>query len=91
MTNTGMTKKNQFEVINQDPYLQPFESNIKYRMDKFNELLSTLEKNEGSLLNFSRSYTHMGLQIKEGNIIEYKEYAPGALSLSIVLKYKLIL
>ena len=52
-------------------------------MDKFNELLALLEKNEGSLLNFSRSYTHMGLHIKEGNVIEYKEYAPGAHSLSI--------
>ncbi len=78
-------KKEQFEVINQDPMLRPFEGSIKYRIDKFNEALKLLEENEGSLENFSRSYNDMGLWLREGNVIEYKEYAPGAHSLSIVI------
>jgi len=54
-------------------------------MDKFKEMLENLEKNEGSLKNFSHSYNHMGINVREGNVIEYKEYAPGAHSLSIVI------
>jgi len=47
-------------------------------------MLRTFEENEGGLLNFARSYKRMGIQVQENNDIVFKEWAPGAKSLSIV-------
>jgi hypothetical protein len=77
--------KSEFEVVNQDPYLKPFEGKIKQRMTTFNNLLREIEKNEGGLLNFSESYKLMGINITDEGIT-YREYAPGARSMTIVRK-----
>ncbi len=73
----------QFELINQDPYLKPFENKIKERVDKYKYILAEIEKNEDGILNFSRSYKNMGLIVNSEGIL-YREYAPGAKSLTIV-------
>lgn len=73
-----------FEVINQDPYLKPFENKIKQRVEQFNKVLSDITTNEGGILEFSRSYLKMGLYVSDNAII-YKEYAPGAKDITIVI------
>ena len=89
LTNTNESGKitnnklSQYEIINQDGYLKPFEYHIKKRMDTYKALLSKIEKNEGSLIDFSQGYKKLGLNVIEGGIT-YKEYAQGAKSLSIV-------
>jgi hypothetical protein len=76
-------KISEFEVINQDIYLQPFEGKIKERVEKFKQVLKDIETNEGDFFEFCRSYKKMGLQVtKEG--IKFTEYAPAARALSIV-------
>ena len=78
-------KISEFEVINQDHYLAPFEGKIRERVELFKSKLKEIEKNEGSLLTFSESYNIMGLNVTEDGIT-YKEYAPGAKALTIVRK-----
>jgi len=75
---------NEFEIINQDCYLKPYESQIQFRVETFRKVLSDIYKNEGSLLEFSLSYMKMGLNLTKDGIL-YREYAPGASSLTIVL------
>jgi hypothetical protein len=76
-------KLSEYEVINQDPYLKPYDSKIKERMDKFKQVIKDIETNEGDFLEFCRGYKKMGLQItKQG--VKFTEYAPGARALSIV-------
>jgi hypothetical protein len=76
-------KGSEFEVINQDPYLKPFENKIKERIDRFKTLMKEIETNEGDFFQFCRSYKKMGIHVTEEGI-KYTEYAPGARALSIV-------
>jgi hypothetical protein len=71
------------EVINQDHYLKPFEGRIKERIDNMNKLIKDIEKNESSLLEFSEGYKNMGFIVNEEGIT-FREYAPGAKSISLV-------
>jgi hypothetical protein len=80
---TNSKKISDLEVINSDNYLKPYEKKIKDRLNKFRTLLKEIEKNEGSLKEFSESYKRMGLNMTE-NGIEYREYAPGAKDITIV-------
>lgn len=47
------------------------------------EWLKIFEEGEGGLLNIGRSYTKFGLNIQSNGDITYREWAPGAKSLSI--------
>jgi hypothetical protein len=82
---TNSKKISDLEVINSDHDLKPYEKKIKERLNKFETLLNEIEKNEGSLIEFSESYKRMGLNMTE-NGIEYREYAPGAKDITIVSK-----
>jgi hypothetical protein len=76
-------KISEFEVINQDPYLKPYESKIKERVERFKQVIKEIETNEGDFIEFCRSYKKMGIHVTEEGI-KYTEYAPGARALSIV-------
>ena len=92
----GNIEKNQIEeflsninekiVVEEDPWLRPFSEKIIDRVKKFKNLLSKLNENEG-FFKFCKGYEEMGFIVMENGIL-FKEYAPGAKSLSIV---KLIL
>lgn len=75
--------ENKMEVVNQDPYLRNFEHKIKERQDAFYNLLKEINKNEGSLFDFAKSYNKMGFSLNEEGLIVFKEYAPGAKALTI--------
>jgi hypothetical protein len=77
------SKFSQFEVINQDIYLKPFEHRIRERVDGFRALLNQIEKYEHNINTFSEGYHSLGLNVTEKGIT-FKEYAPAALSMSIV-------
>lgn len=78
------TKVSDFEMINQDPSLKQYEGAIQHRNDLFKKQLEEIEKNETSLEAFSQSYKKLGLNKTKDNDIIYREYAPGAKSISIV-------
>jgi 1,4-alpha-glucan branching enzyme len=73
-----------YQVINDDPYLKPFEARIAKRIIAYNNLKDEIQEKEGGLLEFSQSYKKMGLHMTEKGIY-YKEYAPGAKSITIVI------
>ena len=78
-----------FEAINQDHFLKPFEYKIKDKLNLMNNLIKNIEQNEISLIKFSEGYKFMGLNIIDDHMC-FKEYAPGAKSMSIVKKYSYI-
>ena len=78
------TKKISFyEIINKDPSLLNFESFIKNKVEHFHKQLKEIEKNEGSLESFSKSYENMGVHCSPNGVITYREYAPGAKGVSL--------
>ena len=76
-------KLSEYEVINQDPYLKPYESRIRDRVNAMKQIISDIEKNEGSFIEFCQSYRKMGLYATEEGIV-FREYAPGAHEMTIV-------
>lgn len=78
-------KKTSCKLVQQDLYLMPYENYIERRMENYRQLKCQIEKNEGSLYNFAKTYKLMGLVPNfETKEIYFKEYAPSAKSISIV-------
>lgn len=73
----------EFEVINQDHYLKPYEGKIRERSELMSKLIKDIESNEKSLLEFSEGYKKLGLNVVDDGII-FREYAPGAKAISLV-------
>ncbi|KAL4225601.1 1 4-alpha-glucan branching enzyme [Mactra antiquata] len=66
-----------------DGYLITFEKEIRRRYGCFQDALKRIEQNEGSLEKFTRSYESFGIHRKPDNGIYMKEWAPGALGISL--------
>jgi hypothetical protein len=78
-------KISEFEVINQDGYLKPFENKIRERYNAYKNIISNIEKYEGSFLSFCEGYRKLGLNVTDEGIY-FREYAPAAKKMSIVNK-----
>ncbi|XP_061928017.1 1,4-alpha-glucan-branching enzyme isoform X2 [Apis cerana] len=65
-------------LLERDPYLKPYENEIRKRYALFKDYIEKLETGEGSLDKFSRGYEIYGIHINEDNSVVAKEWAPGA-------------
>ena len=72
-----------YDIINQDANLKPYELNIKQRILHYKKTLNEIIKTDESLESFSKSYEHMGINILPNGDIKYREYAPGAKGVSL--------
>ena len=81
----------EFEIVNQDKYLKPFEYKIEQRINQYSRRLYQIEISESyeyadkekSFENFANSYETMGIILLPNGDIKYREYAPGAVRISI--------
>ncbi|KZZ94887.1 1,4-alpha-glucan branching enzyme [Moelleriella libera RCEF 2490] len=71
-------------VVKLDPWLEPFSDTLKRRYARAREWMDRIESSEGGLEKFSRGFELFGLNVNEDNSITYREWAPNALSASIV-------
>ncbi len=79
-----MEKSSTPMLVKNDPWLSPYEVEIANRIQRFQDKLSAIEKEYGSLDEFASAYQHMGLNYdskKKG--WTYREWAPAAASLSV--------
>ncbi len=65
-------------IFKLDPYLKPYESEIRRRYGCFQVYLENIEKNLGGLDHFTRSYDHFGVHVDAKNNVTVLEWAPGA-------------
>jgi len=65
-------------LFESDPYLKPYEHEIRRRFGCMQSFLETIERQEGGLERFTRAYLNFGLQIDANNNITIVEWAPGA-------------
>lgn len=77
------TGKGKLLVLDDDPYLGPYENDLKLRIDECKKWLQIFKDAEGGLLNVGRSYNKYGLNVQTNGDITYKEWAPSANSISI--------
>ena len=72
-------------LIQDDPWLGPYELDINKRLDRFNERLLLIEKETGSLASFAEAYQYFGLHYDSLNAEwVYREWAPKAKKLSLI-------
>ncbi len=80
-----MTNKKTFQVIQDDPWLEPYHQDIWDRNDRFEFALAAIRNSSGSLRDFAGAYFSLGLNYdQEENGWWYREWAPGAHELSLV-------
>lgn len=68
-------------LFNQDPYLKPFEGEIRRRHAVLNNWIQRIDKLEGGMNTFSKAYEYYGLHILPDNSVVCREWAPGARNL----------
>lgn len=65
-------------LLERDPYLKPYQNDIRRRYAIFKDFTEKIESGDGSLDKFSRAYDTFGIHINEDNSVVAKEWAPGA-------------
>ncbi|RZC33275.1 1,4-alpha-glucan-branching enzyme [Asbolus verrucosus] len=65
-------------LLSRDPYLKPYEKEIRRRYGCFKDLIESIEENGGGLDNFTQGYKYFGLNVQPDNTIICREWAPGA-------------
>ncbi|XP_013114422.2 1,4-alpha-glucan-branching enzyme [Stomoxys calcitrans] len=65
-------------LFNLDPYLKPFEREIRRRHGVFQDWVGKIEKLEGGMETFSQGYKYFGLHFLPDNSVVAREWAPGA-------------
>jgi 1,4-alpha-glucan branching enzyme len=72
-------------LIQDDPWLAPYEEDLTDRLDRFQTRKAEIEKVHGSLENFASAYQDFGIHYDaENKGWRYREWAPGAKSLSLM-------
>ncbi|OXU18210.1 hypothetical protein TSAR_003085 [Trichomalopsis sarcophagae] len=66
------------KLLDRDPYLKPYEKEIRKRYGLFKDYVDKIESGEKDLNQFSKSYTKFGIHINEDNSVIAREWAPGA-------------
>lgn len=72
-----------FQVVKDDPSLQPFNWHVKNRYLRYLRKKEQIVQAEGSLSNFALGYKKFGLHSTATGIL-YREWAPGAEGLYLV-------
>lgn len=74
--------KRDFEILIDDPWLEPYRQDIQDRYDRYKHALETIEQAAGSLLNFADAFKYYGINFdKKKNGWWYREWAPAAYQL----------
>ena len=83
MMNDNQNQTGRYEILNKDPWLNPYEGDIVMRMNRFYGLRNLLTNNTANLSDFANGHLYYGFhRTKDGWI--YREWAPAADSLSLI-------
>ncbi|VEN41506.1 unnamed protein product [Callosobruchus maculatus] len=65
-------------LLDRDPYLKPYEKEIRRRYAVFKDFLDSIDENGGGLDKFTQGYKYFGINVQQDNTIICREWAPGA-------------
>ena len=66
------------ELFKIDPYLKPYENEIRRRQNCFNQQLQLIDRHENGLFEFTLSYKRYGYHVDSKNNVNFLEWAPNA-------------
>lgn len=80
-----MSKKTVPQIVQDDPWLSPYEDEIRDRIKRFGEVLKEIEGTSKNLKNFAGGYKDLGIHYhKKQRGWQYREWAPEAFGLSLI-------
>ncbi|XP_066247178.1 1,4-alpha-glucan-branching enzyme [Euwallacea similis] len=68
-------------LLDRDPYLKPYEAEIRRRYGVFKDYLEIIDTNGGGLDSFTQAYKYYGMHVQPDNSIICREWAPKAQAL----------
>lgn len=72
-------------LIEDDPWLKPYEQDIQQRMDYFEQAIMRIQQNHTSLLQYATRHEELGLHFySKENKWTYREWAPAADAVSLI-------
>jgi 1,4-alpha-glucan branching enzyme len=83
--NTTIKETTKITLIEDDPWLAPYEADITLRFERFTNALADIKQHSGSLEQFADAYNYYGINYdtdKKG--WWYREWAPGAHQLYLI-------
>ncbi|KAK4878494.1 hypothetical protein RN001_011000 [Aquatica leii] len=66
------------KLLERDPYLKPYEKEIRRRYACFKDAIENIETNGGGIDEFTQGYKYFGINVQQDNSIVCREWAPGA-------------
>lgn len=66
------------DLLDRDPYLAPYEREIRRRYACFKDIMDSIENDGDGLDNFTKGYKYYGIHVQPDNTIICREWAPGA-------------
>ncbi|CAG9820624.1 unnamed protein product [Phaedon cochleariae] len=66
------------KLLDRDPYLHPYEREIRRRYACFKDLSESIEENGNGIDEFTKAYNYYGVNVQPDNSIVCREWAPGA-------------
>lgn len=72
------------DFLKRDPYMKPYEKEIRRRYAVFLDYIDKINEYDGSLDKFTKSYQTYGIHILPNNNVRCYEWAPGAKALYLV-------
>ena len=80
-----MNQIEKLRIIQEDPWLDPYVSDVYERFERYKKARKEIENAEGSLLSFALGHYYYGINFdRERNGWTYREWAPGAFSLYLI-------
>lgn len=73
----GKEKRTMYKIIENDPWLQPYEGDIELRMERYEGKKNQLLQNAASLKEFASAHEWYGFHKEDGGWV-YREWAPAA-------------
>ncbi|ORX43875.1 1,4-alpha-glucan-branching enzyme GBE1 [Hesseltinella vesiculosa] len=67
-----------------DPWLEPFKDDLKKRYAYYTQWKNRLQKFPGGMDAFTKGYEYYGFNVADDNTITYREWAPNAVTASLV-------
>lgn len=78
-------KPSAFVLIQDDPWLAPYEADLQVRYDRFQERLKEMQAQAGSLTEFASGHLHLGFTYDpDQNGWHYREWAPQAQAMALI-------
>lgn len=66
------------ELLERDPYLRPYEREIRRRYACFKDAIHKIEESGGGINEFTQAYKYFGINVQPDNSVVCREWAPGA-------------